>query len=84
MITVENLPNGASYNVKSAIDVNLIGPRDAFDAIDRDLLSATVDFDDVRVNPDGSFTAKAVISLGADYEFIYVQNLDYEVTFTIN
>lgn len=84
MITVENLPNGASYNVKSAIDVNLIGPRDAFDAIDRDLLSATVDFDDVRVNPDGSYTAKAVISLGADYEFIYVQNLDYEVTFTIN
>ena len=84
MITIENLPNGASYKIKNAIDVNLIGPREAFDAIDRDLLSATVDFDDVRVNPDGSYTAFAVVSLGAEYEGIYVQGLDYEVTFTIN
>lgn len=82
-ITVINLPAGMTFKVINAIDVNLIGPRDAFDSIDRGLLTATVDFDRVTVNPDGSYTALAEISLGGDYPGIYVMNIPYEVSFTI-
>lgn len=82
-INVINLPEGMTYKINNALDVNLIGPREEFDNVDRDALTATVDFDNVTVEPDGSYTAPAVISLGNEYNGIYVQNIGYAVNFSL-
>lgn len=82
-ITVINLPEGSTFEVSNKLEVQLIGEREAFSAIDRKLLSATVDFNRVTVEPDGSYSAKAEISLGAEYTGIYIHNIDYIVYFTV-
>ncbi len=82
-ISVINLPEGSSYKINGDLDVELIGPREAFAEVDRSALTATVDFNRVIVEPDGSYTAEAVISLGGEYEGIYVLNAGYTVNFTV-
>ncbi len=82
-INVINLPEGKTFKINNELNVNLIGPREEFDNVDRDALTATVDFDNVVVEPDGSYTALAVISLGNEYNGIYVQNIGYTVNFTL-
>ena len=83
-ITVENLPEGYTYEIKDAVSVTLIGPRDAFLEFDDTKLSATVNFDRVTVEPDGSYTAQITVNLGGEYSGIYTQSKDYIVAFTIN
>ncbi len=82
-ITVINLPEGSVYKVSDKLVIQLIGEREAFEGIDRKLLSATVDFNRVTVEPDGSYSARAEISLGGEYTGIYIHNIDYIVNFTI-
>lgn len=82
-INVINLPQGQSFKIKDDLEIRLIGPRDAFKEFDRSALAATVDFNRVTVEPDGSYTAEAVISLGGDYEGIYPLNAGYTVNFTV-
>lgn len=83
-ITVENLPEGYTFEIKNNIEVTLIGPREAFADFDSSLLTATVNFDRVTVEPDGSYTAEAAIDLGGEYTGIYVQSKGYVVGFTAN
>lgn len=84
-IEVINLPEGMEYEVKNGLEIKLIGARDAFDAVDASEFSAAVDFDRVVVEPDGSYTANAVIALGNEYEGIYLLNEEYTVNFvTVN
>lgn len=82
-INVINLPEGKVFKTNGELKVNLIGPREEFSNVDRDALTATVDFDNVTVEPDGSYTALAEISLGKEYNGIYVQNIGYKVNFTL-
>ena len=82
-IVIENLPEGYTYEVKDSIVATLIGPRDAFAEFDSNLLTATVNFDRITIEADGSYTALAKINLGAKYESIYAQSKDYTVGFTI-
>ena len=82
-ITVNNLPEGSGFEILNDLEVKLIGERDAFSDIDRKLITATVDFNRVTVEPDGSFSAVAEISLGADYTGIYIHNVGYTVSFTV-
>ncbi len=82
-ITVINLPEGSEFEIEEDLNIRLVGPREAFDAVDRGALTATVDFNRVTVEPDGSYTAEAVISLGGEYEGIYILNDKYTVNFTI-
>ena len=57
--------------------------REVLDTIDPDLITATLDYDKVTVEPKGTYTADAVISLGNEFIGVYVQNLDYKVNFTV-
>ncbi len=82
-ITVINLPEGSNFTVSDGLEVHIIGERDAFSQIDRKLISATVDFNRVTVEPDGSYTGEAIISLGAEYSGIYIHNAGYKVNFTV-
>lgn len=82
-ITVINLPEGSEFTINNGLDITLIGPRDAFDDIDRGAITATVDFYNVTVEADGSYTADATISLGGEYPLIYLQNVSYKVNFTV-
>lgn len=82
-ITVINLPEGSGFTVPDDLEVHVIGARDAFAQIDRKLITATVDFNRVTVEPDGSYTAQAEISLGAEYSGIYIHNIGYTVNFTV-
>ncbi len=83
-IIVENLPEGYTYEIKESLVVTLIGPRDAFLEFDDTKLSAKVNFDRVTVEPDGSYTARALIDTGGENSAIYAQSKDYTVAFTAN
>lgn len=82
-ITVINLPEGSGFELSNGLEITLIGERDAFKAVDRKLFTATVDFNRVTVEPDGSYSANAEISLGADYTGLYIHNIGYTVNFTV-
>lgn len=82
-ITVENLPEGSDYTINGDLEIKLIGARDAFAGIDRELFSVSVDFNRVTVEPDGSYTAEANISLGGDYSGVYLHNSGYTVNFSV-
>lgn len=82
-ISVVNLPEGSTFKINQDLDIHLVGPRAAFDAVDRGAITATVNFDRVTVEPDGTYTAEAVISLGGEYDGIYVLNESYTVNFSI-
>lgn len=82
-ISVNNLPVGNGYELNSEILITVIGIREVLDTIDPDLITATLDFDKVTVEPNGTYTADAVISLGNEFTGVYVQNLDYKVNFTV-
>ena len=82
-ITVINLPEGSNYKITDKLVVQLIGEREVFDGIDRKQLSATVDFNRVTVEDDGSYSASAEISLGGEYIGVYIHNVDYTVNFTV-
>lgn len=82
-ISVKNLPVGNGYELNNEISITVIGMREVLDTIDPDLITATLDFDKVTVEPNGTYTADAVISLGNEFIGVYVQNLDYKVNFTV-
>ncbi len=82
-ITVENLPEGNTFEINDGILVTLIGPRDAFDSFDYSVITASVNFDRVTVELDGSYTADAKVTLNGEYSNIYVQNIKYPVNFKV-
>lgn len=81
-ITVINLPEGTEYEINNGVEIKLIGARDAFDTVDPLRFSVTVDFDRVTVEPNGSYSADAKISLGDEYDGIYLLNEAHTVNFT--
>ena len=83
-ISVNNLPDGYTYEIKNNLEVTLIGPRDAFNTFDQSLMTATVDYDNITVNDDGSYTAEATVVFGGEHAGIYVQNKRYDVSFSIS
>lgn len=83
-ISVINLPDGNIYEILNGIAVTLIGPRDSFADFDPAQISATLDFDRVTVELDGSYTANAKIELGGMHSGIYVQSKNYAVNFKIS
>ncbi len=83
-ITVLNLPDEVEYKINNGFDIKVIGAREALDAIDSELISATIDYDRVTVEPNGSYTAIASVSLGDEYEGLYILNEAYTVDFNIN
>lgn len=82
-ISIINLPEGVDYKINSGISVKVIGPREAFELIDPSAVTAVADFDNVTVEPDGSYTASIKVSLGDNASTVYVQNTDYKINFTI-
>lgn len=82
-IEIVNLPEGYTYKINSGVSVKVIGPRDAFAQIDPDAVTAVADFDNVTVEPDGSYTASIRVSLGNEASSVYVQNADYRISFTV-
>ncbi len=82
-ITVKNLPVGYGSELNNEITVRVIGVREVLDTIDMNLISATLDFDRVTVEANGTYTAEAEISLGGEYSGVYVQNTDHKVNFSV-
>ncbi len=82
-ISVVNLPVGESADIGGGISIKVIGPRDAFEQIDPALIAAVADYNNIEVNPDGSFTARVKISLGNGVTGVYIQNSDYKINFTV-
>lgn len=82
-ITVENLPEGNTFEIKNGFSVTLIGPRDAFNDFDYSAITASVNFDRVTVELDGSYTADAKVTVNGEYSGIYVQNKKYQVNFRV-
>ncbi|MBR5858665.1 MAG: hypothetical protein IKZ05_01955 [Clostridia bacterium] len=81
-ISVINLPDDIKFKIKDDLTVYLVGPRDAFDQVERELLTATVDFNRISVEDEG-YSGAAVIDFGGEYEGIYLLNREYTVKFTL-
>ncbi len=82
-ISVKNLPEGYTFEIKEDLAVTLMGPREAFQNFDNKLMTATLNYDRVTVEEDGSFTAEATIDFGGEHSGIYVQSKTYNVNFTV-
>ena len=82
-ITVVNLPEGYTYKISDRLKVKVIGQIDAFENFDSSLITAEIDFNDITVNPDGTYSANAKINLGNENSLVYLQNLEYTVVFTV-
>ncbi len=82
-ITVKNLPEGYKVNVLDNVKVKVIGQVEAFEDFDSSLITAEIDYNDIIVEPDGTYSAAVKISLGDNDPLIYVQNIDYTVRFTV-
>lgn len=82
-IDIINLPSGAEAEVANGLEIKLIGARDAFDTFDFSAITVAADYDRVTVEPDGSYSAAATISIGDDNGAIYVLNEKYTVNFTV-
>ena len=80
-INVFNLPAETEYTVNNDLDIKIIGAREALDNINAEMISASVDYDRVTVQPDGSYTAIASVSLGDEYEGVYILNESHAVNF---
>ena len=78
------MPEGYTFDIKNNLEVTLIGPREAFNSFDQSLMTATVDYDNITVNEDGSYSAEATVVLGGEHTGIYVQNKHYNVSFSIS
>ena len=82
-ITVDNLPEDKAYKIKNDVTIKIFGAREAFEEVDFDLIFANIDFDRLTVNGDGTYSAKVTVSLGDEYEGIYILNEDYTVELEI-
>ena len=84
-IVIEGIDEGMSYKVKNDITVTVVGPKLVLSEVDKELITVTVNYDasEVVIEPDGSLTAKATVSLGAEYTGIYVLTKDYLVNFDL-
>ncbi len=82
-ITVVNLPEGYTYKISDRLKVKVIGQIEAFESFDSSLITAEIDFNDITVNPDGTYSANAKIDLGNENPLVYLQNLEYTVEFTV-
>ncbi len=83
VITVVNLPEGYTYKISERLKVKVIGQIEAFEDFDSSLITAEIDFNDITVNPDGTYSANAKINLGNENSLVYLQNLEYTVVFTV-
>ncbi len=90
-ITVKNLPEDYEYTIKNGIDVTVRAIKDAadnkkdpFKGFTAENITAVLDFDKVKVNDDGSYTANAEIAISGEYAELIVLSKDYPVTFTVN
>ncbi|MBQ4317234.1 MAG: hypothetical protein IJC20_03205, partial [Clostridia bacterium] len=82
-INVINLPEGKECKIKNDLQIKILGAREVIDEIDFESITATVDFDRVTVEADGSYSANASISLGNEYALAYVLNEDHIVKFEL-
>ncbi len=82
-ISVVNLPDGVEYKVNSDLLIKVMGTREALENVDPELITATVDFDRITVEPDSSYSATAEVWLGNEYAGVYILNEDYMVDFEI-
>ncbi len=82
-ITVENLPEGYQAVIADEIKVKLKGPAEAFEVFDSSKITATADYRYLTDNMDGTYTARANISIGLEHSAIYVLNLGYTIDFSI-
>jgi hypothetical protein len=82
-ISVINLPENSAFKISDDITVYLIGPREAFGSVDRNALSATVDFNRITIEDEG-YSGSASVELGNEYDGIYVLNKEYTVYFTVS
>ena len=56
-ITVKNLPEGYKVNVLDNVKVKVIGQVEAFEDFDSSLITAEIDYNDIIVEPDGTYSA---------------------------
>ncbi len=84
-IVIEGIDEGMSYEVNNDVTVTVVGPKLVLSEVDKELITVTVNYDasEVVIEPDGSLTAKATVSLGAEYEGIYILTKDYLVNFDL-
>ncbi|MBR4950938.1 MAG: hypothetical protein IKU23_01315 [Clostridia bacterium] len=90
-ITVNNLPENYEFSVKNGIEVTVRAIKDAsdnkkdpFKGFGAENISAVLDFDNAKVNDDGSYTVNADISVNGEFGNLIVLSKDYPVTFTAN
>ncbi len=82
-IVIENLPEGYQAVIADEIRVKLKGPAEAFDVFDPSKITAKADYRYLTDNMDGTYTAKANISIGLEHSAIYVLNSGYDIDFSI-
>ena len=78
-IEIINLPENLEAEILNGLEIKLVGARDAFDSFDFTSISVKADFDRVTIEPDGSYTCKAIISFEDDSGTVYLLNEDYVV-----
>ena len=85
-IVVTNLPEGVDYfSVKNGIVVTVVGFEESLENINKKLITVSVNYDlsEVVATGNGTFTADAIISLGAEYPGVYIKKEKYSVEFKI-
>lgn len=81
-IKVLNLPEGAEYTVRSALEITVMGALDAFGDFDPENITATVDFSRIKLSADGVCSAVPAIDLGDGAAGLYVLKPVGEAEFT--
>lgn len=71
-VEVVNLLEGAEYKVRTAPEITVMGPPDAFEGFEADGIKVYVDFMRIKVNADGSCSAVPQVELGENAEGLYV------------
>ncbi len=84
-IVVNNLPEGVSCRVKNDVVVTVVGLEESLENINRKLITVCIDYDLSAVvsNGDGTYTAEAIISLGAEYPGVYIKKETHKVDFKL-
>ncbi len=84
-IVIEGVPEGMTYTVNNDITVTVVGPKELLSEIDRKLITATVSYDasELIIETNGTLTAKATVSLGAEYNGVYILTQEYLVNFEL-
>ncbi len=78
-----NLPEGKTATPNGKMLVTFLGARDAINSLKKEFITATVDFDRVTENLDGTFSASPVIDAGSELDGVYILNNGIIVKFTL-